>query len=56
MTGMVRQQGRHASGILICNEDFDKCNMPISLLKGDIITAVQEGGDEREVSELVEEP
>lgn len=50
--GAVRNQGRHASGILICNEDFDKSDLPISILKGDMVTGVQEGGDEREVSEL----
>lgn len=52
MLGMVRQQSRHASGILISNNSFDKTDLPISYMKGDLVTGVQEGGDEREVSEL----
>lgn len=51
-TGMVRQFGRHASGILISNKNLTESDIPISRLKGDIITGVQEGGDEREVTEL----
>lgn len=52
MVGMVRNLGRHASGILISNKTFDKSDIPIGILKGDTVTGVQEGGDEREVSEL----
>jgi DNA polymerase-3 subunit alpha len=51
-TGMVRQFGRHASGILISNKNLTESDIPISRLKGNIITGVQEGGDEREVTEL----
>ena len=50
--GMVRQTGRHASGILVSNKDLRDSEMPILRSKGDIVTGVQEGGDEREVAEL----
>jgi|7_EtaG_2_1085326.scaffolds.fasta_scaffold00747_10 DNA polymerase-3 subunit alpha len=52
MIGMVRQTGRHASGILVSNKDLNCSEIPLLRLKGDIVTGVQEGGDEREVSEL----
>ena len=52
MVGMVRQTGRHASGILVSNKDLDKSEIPLLRLKGEIVTGVQEGGDEREVSDL----
>tara|TARA_R110002051_G_scaffold316777_3_gene396840 strand:+ start:225 stop:3578 length:3354 start_codon:yes stop_codon:yes gene_type:complete len=52
MVGMVRQTGRHASGILVSNKDLNCSEIPLLRLKGEIVTGVQEGGDEREVSEL----
>ena len=52
MVGMVRQTGRHASGILVSNEVLNKSELPVLRLKGDIVSGVQEGGDEREVAEL----
>ena len=52
MVGMVRQTGRHASGILVSNRVLRESELPVLRLKGDIVTGVQEGGDEREVSEL----
>ena len=52
MVGMVRQTGRHASGILVSNKDLDCSEIPLLKLKGETVTGVQEGGDEREVSEL----
>ena len=52
MVGMVRQTGRHASGILVSNKDLDCSEIPLLRLKGETVTGVQEGGDEREVSEL----
>lgn len=52
MIGMIRQLGRHASGILISNKILSESDLPIAFLKGDMVTGVQEGGDEREVSEL----
>jgi DNA-directed DNA polymerase III PolC len=52
MTGMIRQQNRHASGILISDKTFENSDIPITYTKGNLITNVQEGGDEREVSEL----
>ena len=50
--GMVRQTGKHASGILISNKTLSESEMPVLKVDGEIVTAVQEGGDEREVSEL----
>ena len=50
--GLIRQSGRHASGILVSNKNFDEGEIPIVKLKGEIITAIQEGGDDREVGEL----
>tara|TARA_Y100000385_G_scaffold37666_1_gene35107 strand:+ start:10762 stop:14115 length:3354 start_codon:yes stop_codon:yes gene_type:complete len=52
MVGMVRQTGRHASGILVSNKDLNCSEIPLLRLKGETVTGVQEGGDEREVSEL----
>ena len=52
MVGMVRQTGRHASGILVSNKVLNESELPVLRLKGDLVTGVQEGGDEREVSEL----
>lgn len=52
MIGMVRQVGRHASGILISNNDLNVSDIPINRLKGELITGVQEGTEDREVSEL----
>ena len=52
MVGMVRQTGRHASGILVSNKDLDCSEIPLLRLKGETVTGVQEGGDEREVSDL----
>ena len=49
---MIRQLSRHASGILISNNTFDKSEMPIYKLKGEIITGISEGNEGREVSEL----
>lgn len=51
-SGMVRNIGRHASGILISNKELNNSEIPIMRLKGDLITGIQEGGDEREVTEL----
>jgi len=50
--GMVRQTGRHASGILVSNKNLNRSEVPVLKLKGEIITGVQEGGDEREIAEL----
>tara|TARA_Y100000310_G_scaffold273645_1_gene289206 strand:+ start:5463 stop:8744 length:3282 start_codon:yes stop_codon:yes gene_type:complete len=50
--GMVRQTGRHASGILLSNKTLDRSDIPLLKLKGELVTGVQEGGDEREVAEL----
>jgi len=52
LSGMVRQVGRHASGILVSNNVLTESSIPLLLLKGDVVTGMQEGGDEREVSEL----
>jgi len=52
LVGMVRQTGKHASGILISNKELANSDLPIYKVKGEIVTGVQEGGDEREVSEL----
>jgi DNA polymerase-3 subunit alpha len=50
--GMIRQPGRHASGILISNKKLNQSDIPILRVKGDLVTGVQEGGDEREIGEL----
>ena len=50
--GLIRQVGRHASGILISNKELINSDLPVYNLKGDIVTGVQEGGDEREITEL----
>jgi DNA-directed DNA polymerase III PolC len=52
MTGMIRQQNRHASGVLISDKTFENSDLPIAYTKGSLITNVQEGGEDREVSEL----
>ncbi len=52
LNDMIRQTGKHASGILISNKKLIDSDIPILKVKGDLVTAVQEGGDEREVSEL----
>jgi DNA polymerase III alpha subunit len=52
MVNMVRNTSRHASGILISNKKFNESEIPINLLEGEFITGVQEGGEDREVSEL----
>lgn len=52
MCNMVRQVGRHASGILISNKSLEESNLPILRLKGELITGIQEGMEDREVSEL----
>ena len=52
LLGAVRQTGKHASGILISNEPLNDSDLPVIRVDGEIITGVQEGGDEREVSEL----
>lgn len=52
MIGMVRQPGRHASGILISNKSLNDSELPVIKVGDDIVTGVQEGGDEREVGEL----
>jgi DNA polymerase III subunit alpha len=52
MLGAIRNCGRHASGILISNNKLINSDIPIMKLKGDYVTAVQEGGDEREVTDL----
>jgi len=52
LIGMVRSCGLHASGILISNKKLVDSDMPIYKIGDDIVTAVQEGGDEREVAEL----
>jgi DNA polymerase-3 subunit alpha len=52
MIGMIRQVGRHASGILISNNDLNISDIPINRSKGELITGVQEGMEDREVSEL----
>jgi len=52
LMGMIRQVGRHASGTLVSNKPLDESNIPILKVGGEIVTGVQEGADEREVSEL----
>jgi len=52
LMGMIRQTGRHASGTLISNEKLTESDLPILKVSGEIVTGVQEGADEREVSEL----
>jgi DNA polymerase-3 subunit alpha len=52
LIGMIRQTGRHASGTLISNEILINSDLPILKVAGEIVTGVQEGADEREVSEL----
>jgi len=52
MLGMVRQVGRHASGILVCNTTLNTAEIPVIHSAGELVTGVQEGGDEREVGEL----
>lgn len=52
MVGMVRQVGRHASGILISNNTLSDSDIPIYRLKGEYVTGVPEGAEGREVSEL----
>ena len=52
MLNMIRQVGRHASGILISNKNLNESNLPILRLKGELLTGIQEGRDDREVSEL----
>ena len=50
--GMVRQPGKHASGILVSNKTLNQSDLPVIRVKGDLVTGVQEGGDEREVGLL----
>jgi DNA polymerase-3 subunit alpha len=52
LMGMIRQTGRHASGTLISNQPLSNSALPILKVGGEIVTGVQEGADEREVSEL----
>lgn len=52
LIGVVRQSGKHASGILISNKKLIDSDLPVIRVDDEIITGVQEGGDEREVAEL----
>jgi DNA polymerase-3 subunit alpha len=52
MKSMIRQVGRHASGILISNKALVDSEIPLFRNKGEIVTGVQEGADEREITEL----
>lgn len=52
MVGMIRQSGRHASGILISDKKLNQSDIPVIKAKGELVTAVQEGMEDREVSEL----
>lgn len=52
LLGVVRQSGKHASGILISNKKLVESDLPVLRVDDEIITGVQEGGDEREVAEL----
>lgn len=52
MVGMVRQIGKHASGILISNKDLNKSDIPVLRIKGETVTGVQEGAESREITEL----
>jgi len=49
---MVRSSGKHASGILVSNKNFFESEIPVIRHKDEIVTGFQEGGDDREVSEL----
>lgn len=52
LQGMIRQFGRHASGILVSNKPLNDSILPLYRTKGEIVTGVQEGADERAVTEL----
>jgi DNA polymerase-3 subunit alpha len=52
IVGMIRNSGRHASGILISDNKLNQSDIPILKTKGELVTAVQEGMEDREVSEL----
>ncbi|MBC8388190.1 MAG: hypothetical protein ISS28_01135 [Candidatus Cloacimonetes bacterium] len=48
----VRHIGKHASGILISNKNLIDSFLPLIRNGGEIITGIQEGGDEREITKL----
>ena len=50
--GMIRQTGKHASGTLLSNKPLIQSDLPIYRVDGEIVSGAQEGGDEREISEL----